>query len=337
MTADGVHFVTWTDPDAVTEWDPDREPGRFVSGIGHHLLEPYARLRDRGWPVSVGLHPPRGTRTLAVSMNDLVSWEGYRRRRAAWTIDLLALRVPRVVLVLGDHPLAARVPTFVRAVIVPNPSGAVDARTRWVPLPPQRGMVPRSPDRFGTVRSLALKTGTANVPDEVRDPEFVEALARLGVTFRLDERSPLWPDFSDVDLVLCTRRPRPGLDADDTARKPPTKLINAWVAGCVPLVAPERGFLDLVTPGEDAIVIDSPDDVIAAVGKLRDDPALLARLERGVAARGAEFAPDRVMAAWERELWGGDHAVTSRWAVAGDAGRLVAAAVAGRFRRTGVR
>jgi hypothetical protein len=334
----GVHFVTWTDPRAVATWDPDLEPDRFVSGKGHHLLEPYVRLRDRARPVTLGIRPPRGAATLVVSMDDLVAWWGYRRRRAAWEVDRGALRARRVVVVLGDHPRIDRVPGFVGTVIVPNPSGVVDRRTCWLPLPPQRGMVARRPERRGRVRTLALKTGTPNVPDELRDPELAGALDALGVTLRLDERPPTWPDFADVDLVLCTRRMRPEWDADAAfARKPPTKLINAWVAGCIPLVYPEVSHLDLVRPGIDALVVRSPDEVVATVAALQTDPALVARLECGVAARGAEFAMDRVLDRWEALLWADDRPSAPRRAVVGDAVGLLGDAVGFRLRAAAAR
>lgn len=328
----GVHFLTATDPAEVEAWDPDREPDRFVGGPGHHLLEPYARLRDRGCRVSVGPRPPRRAATLVVSMNDLVSWQGHRRRRSSWAVDLQTLRIPRLLVVMGDHPHEDRVPGFVRATVVPNPSGVVNARARWLPLPPQRGMIGRRADRHGQVASLALKTGTPNVPDPIRDPAFSGALADQGVTLWIDEHVARWPDFAEVDAVLCTHQPRPDWDHDGAlARKPPTKLINAWVAGCVPLVYPEVGYLDLAEPGRDALVVRSPAEVVDAIARLRSDPALLARLEAGVAMRGAEFAMDRVLDRWERELWEGDHAVTSRPAVVWDAAGIVRGALGARL------
>ena len=270
---------------------------------------------------------------MVVSMADLVRWQGVRRRRASWTVDRGALAARRVVVVMGDHPALDRVPRFVGRVIGPNPSSAADTRTRWLPLLPQRGMIPRRPERRGRVATLVLKTGTPNVPDAFRDPGLVGALRDLGVAFRVEERAPEWPDFGDVDLVLCTRRVRPEWDADDAfARKPPTKLVNAWVAGCVPLVYPEVSHLDLVRPDVDAVVVRSPDDVVAAVAALRADPAWLARLERGAAERAAELSVERVLDRWESMLWGADLPVSARWRVGSDAVGLVVGAVTDRLR-----
>ncbi|MFM8302916.1 MAG: hypothetical protein ACKOA9_01255 [Actinomycetota bacterium] len=333
LAGSGVHFLTATDPAEVAGWDPDREPERFADGPGHHLLEAYARLRERGCRVSLGPRPPRATATLVVSMDDLVSWRGHRRRRASWVVDLLALRIPRVLVVLGDHPHGDRVPRFVRATVVPNPSAVRGDGARWLPLLPQRGMIPRAATRRGRVATLALKTGTPNVPEAFRTAAFSAALADRGVTVRIDEHPAQWPDFADVDVVVCTHQRRPEWDGDDAfARKPPTKLINAWVAGCVPLVFPEVGYLDLAEPGRDALVVRSPAEVVEAVVRLRSDATLVAHLEAGVAARGAEFAMDRVLDRWEEELWGGDHAVTSRRAVARDAVGLVGTALGARLR-----
>lgn len=322
------------DPVEVATWDPDREPDRFVSGIGHQLVELWVRLRDRDRPVTIGARPPRDA-VLVTVLFDLVRADGTDRARAALRLDRDLLRSPRLIVVLGDHPRAERVPGFARSVVVPNPSAADGLTRRWLPLLPQRGIVPRRSARRGAVRTLVLKTGTDNVPEEYRDPQFADALERLGVVVAIEDEPSTWPDFGDADLVLCVHRPWPGWDPDRRlARKPPTKLVNAWVAGSVPLVHPQVGYLDLVRPGEDALVVSSPADVLAAVGRLRDEPDLLARLEAGGAGRGREFTTDRVLDRWEADLWGRDHRVGSRRSVA----RHLAGVTAGAARaRLGVR
>ena len=327
-----IHFVADVDPAEVETWDPDREPERHVSGVGHQLVELWARLRDRGRPVTIGPRPPCDALLVGV-LFDLVRADGSDRVRAALRLDRDLLRSPRLVVILGDHPRPDRVPPFARSVIVPNPSGADGRTRRWLPLLPQRGMVPRRSDRRGAARTLVLKTGERNVPEEYRDPQFARTLERLGVSLTIEDGPSTWPDFGNADLVLCVHRPWPGWDPDHRlARKPPTKLINAWVAGSVPLVHPQVGYLDLARPGEDALVVASPADVVAAVGRLHDDPDLLARLEDGAAVRGREFATDRVLERWESDLWGHDHRVGSRRSVTRHAATVALGAVRRRAR-----
>ena len=64
-----IHFWVPADtatPADVLAWDPDLEPRRYASGVGHNLLELYARLARRGLEVSLGEEAPRGTRLVVV-------------------------------------------------------------------------------------------------------------------------------------------------------------------------------------------------------------------------------------------------------------------------------
>lgn len=321
-TADGrphrpVHFVAAVVPGAVAVWEPDRAPERYADGEGHQVVELYARLRDLGLPVTIGPHPPRGA-LLVMSADHLVSWFGHPRRREQAHTARLALTGHRLVVVLGDHPHPGRLPAFAGTRVAPTPTAArQDPRAVWIPLLPQRALVPRNPDRQGTVRTLAMKAHTDNVPPEYRDPDFARRLAALGVEFRIDDAVTAWPDFSTIDAVLCVARPQPRWDAGPSLpRKPPTKLVNAWAAGCLPLIAPQTGYLDLARPDVDAVVVESPAAVLAQVERLLGDPAAVTRIEAGVAARSTEFARDAVTDRWIDFLWAPDRGRCDRAAAA---------------------
>ncbi len=324
-----VHFVATVAPGAVAAWDPDRDPERFADGEGHQIVELFARLRDRGLPVTIGPRPPRGA-LLVVSADHLVSWRGPARRRARAQVARSVLAGSRLVVVLGDHPHPERLPGFVGTRVAPTPSAArSDPDAVWLPLLPQRALVPRDPARRGTLRRLAIKAFPGNVPPAYRDPDLARRLGALGVDLRIDDTPTAWPDFSTVDLVACVGHPQPEWDTDPRLdRKPPTKLINAWAAGCVPLIAPQTGYLDLARPGIDAVLVRSPDDVCREVARLADDPAALAALETASTARGAAFTTDAVTDRWVGFCWAPDRPVVDRIgaardlvAVVGDAGR----------------
>ncbi len=191
--------------------------------------------------------------------------------------------------------------------VVPNIASIHQAdRHVFVPPLPQRGMVTRDSSRGASIKTVVAKSMTANVPSWLLDPSFAESLGRLGVTLRVeteDDAEHRWPDFSEIDVALCVRTAHPEFDSDAIyLRKPATKLINAWVAGAIPLVAREVAYLELATDGVDAIFIDSPEDVIAAVRSLVDAPQYARRLQVGGAQQAERFSAAATTAAWERTL-----------------------------------
>ena len=55
-----IHF--WSPDDlaaGAASWDPDAEPQRYSTGVGHNLLELFVRLRTDGACVALGERVPR--------------------------------------------------------------------------------------------------------------------------------------------------------------------------------------------------------------------------------------------------------------------------------------
>jgi hypothetical protein len=149
---------------------------------------------------------------------------------------------------------------------------------------------------------VTVKSNPENVPKAFHSREWIAALDRLGLRWDLDAPSKTdgadnrWNDFSEVDVSICYR--------DDNlsptmTRKPPTRLINAWCAGCIPLVGPEPGYLELIRDGVDGVVVHSVDECLEVLQRLRSDQWLVARLEAGGVLRSAEFTVDHVLDQWE--------------------------------------
>ena len=299
-----VHF--WLDDHAswagAARWAPDGEPSRFATGPGHNVVELYARLRQRGRPVTIGPGIPRATRLVVA-----YGWSLGRRSEAA-----LAVRSLRIawVLIRGDVPLdwdPIRTPDL---VVLPNSAPSWRSRTdcpsvSLLPLP-QRGLVPRDPARRGRISLAAFKGFRSSLPAYLEDMGFRTALSRRGVGLtldvphRADHADQHWHDFSDVDVALCVRSERPRGDLD---RKPATRLVNAWLAGSIPLIDPEPAYLEMGTHEKDCLIVDGPGSIIAAIERLAAEPALVARLQSGVAARRGQVSPEQVLDAWDELLF----------------------------------
>jgi hypothetical protein len=299
--ARAVHCWTQRSLDGLGGWDPDRHPARFADAFGHLILELYVRLRRRGRDLTIGPEAPDGTEVLVVLLEEIVSYDGRLQPDAAGALAGAARRVPSIVVVRGDLPLAVSAPSFLTTEVMPNRASIVDtARQRWVPVLAQRGLRPRLRRRGSSVRTLACKGFDFNLPSELRDGSLAEAFAPLGVRVRLDCDPTTWPDFRRIDVALCARRHNDAWDDPRHLRKPATKLVNAWVGGAIPLVAPQAAYLELVRPDQDALVVAHVDEIVESVRRLTTDPELVRRLQQGGAARAREFSADRVLDAWEQ-------------------------------------
>ena len=288
-----IHF--WCEPDVpldmVSEWDPDSEPWRFASGLGHNLLELYVRLRDRGYPVTLGPHVPRDAGLVVVYPSGSI-WQSRRLARLGWRV-----RRHRVALLCSDLP--PRYGALIRSdlQIMPNDRQASrKASSRYLPPLPQRGVVPRDPDVQATPWVLAFKGNPENAPEYLLDVNFQSALKALDIELDLDTPTRTdgsdqhWHDYSRTDWVLLDRKYS---SYGNPAWKPPTKLLNAWHAGVIPLMVAEPAYVALARPGIDALMFDDVEELLAVLGELCSSPALREQLNSGIRARHAVLESSR--------------------------------------------
>lgn len=297
-----IHFLTSPgyDLDGLDDWDPDLDPTRHPDDVGHNLLELHRRLAQRGRLTTVGSTIPSTATAVAVLAKRLQYPRIHNRIRAAW-----ALRRHRVVMIRSDVPLGV-VPLFrIDVEVAPNQTFADRHARRLIrsvallPLP-QRGLMPRAPDRGERLEVISLKCNPENIPPPLVDSALHRRLTELDVRLEIDAPSRTngadqrWHDFSTTDVVLCARQP-----GEPTIVKPATKLLNAWSAGGVVIASREPAYVELATAGEDVLFLDRLDDLPHAVRRLKDDPALRASLRQGASAAAARHADtDRIVDAW---------------------------------------
>jgi hypothetical protein len=281
-----VHTHFWSPVDdeaALAGWDPDVEPTRFSDGRGHALLELFVRLRARGAAVSIGPTPPRAAQVVVVFSKDLAFWHSLR-------FALTSSHLP-VVVIESDWSRRRTVPVSADVLVRSCRADVQGVRDVALALLPQRGLVPRHPERLGRVRTLGFHGDPSQAPEFLADPAFIEALNDTGVEVRVADRST-WHDFSEADAVLCMRRT--GLPTD---HKPPTKLVNAWAAGCIPLVAPERSYTEWATDGHDALAVTDADSVLDACRRLTL-PEFVASIESRCAVQRELVTRDAILDQW---------------------------------------
>jgi hypothetical protein len=299
-----IHFWLPECPpaDEILDWDPDREPWRYASGIGHNMLELYRRLAATSLDVSLGPNLPKHAR-LAVLY--AVSIEALEPRKAATRVIRRARG--RYALIRADAPLAFRMPVRPVLDVMPVQASAQRSYQRWLPPLPQRGLVPRLPGRLGSIRSVAFKGNPENVPPEMKTKSWAAALAARGISWWLDVPKVTdgpdqrWHDFAAIDVVICMRN---RAKASDIARKPGTKLVNAWRAGCIPLAHAEPAYRELGTDGEDVFFVEDAASCLEVLDRLSHDSELMRRVEDHIRLRREDYGLEVVLPKWRDALVG---------------------------------
>lgn len=290
---------------AFSHWDPDVEPGLYPSGVGHGVLELARRLQARGHSVTIGRSGAEG-RALLLHLESLWDWSRQRADRRALADALAAMcKASTVTVVRGDIPLSFS-PHLPGAIeVMPNKASIRRRSQVWLPLLPQRGLVPRTRGRYGRVRSVGILAFDLNVPEYFRSADFRARTSALGIDLisrtwdAVSADVPDWHDLSTIDAVLCLAK-----DALGTGllRKPPTKLINTWNAGAIPIVSTAQpAYVELARPNIDALFATTPEDV-PAILECFADLDFVSSLERGGRERALEFSMERVLNSWEEML-----------------------------------
>lgn len=144
---------------------------------------------------------------------------------------------------------------------------------------PQPGIIPRDPSRGDRFETLCFKGRLNNLDDRLQSESFAAELEARGVLFDVDAYLGLrgehnWNNYFNADAVLALRN----LTYYDAAKKPASKLINAWFADTPALLGPEPAYRELGTSGEDYLEIRSPSDALQAVDALKGNPSLFRKI-----------------------------------------------------------
>ena len=330
-----IHFWLPTAPSSaeLLAWDPDAEPCRYASGVGHNVFELFNRLARAGVDVTLGSEVDTQARLTVLYAPSI---ELLAQRKQA--VDVIRRTRGRFALIRADAAVAFRLPLRPVVDFVPVASAVSGAWQRCLPPLPQRGLLPRSRERYGRLRSLAFKGNPENVPPELKTRDWASALASRGIAWSLDVpretdgADQSWHDFSAVDAVLCWRKPS---KRRDIARKPGTRLFNAWSAGCIPLVEPEPAYLEAACDGDDAFVVEGVPQCLEVLDGLVADPPRIRHVESRVDRRRRDYAPELVLGLWTRALLDASRAPeTVGWRTHARTARATAARLRGTLRRS---
>ena len=240
------------------------------------IAQTYLALKRRGWNVVL-------TDEVAPGSLSLVHGRTYLHERRPHDVFLVVAQGDLAPALLADH------------VIVQNPRQA-GRRATFVPHWPQSGLVPRDPSRGSRIERVGYFGYPSGLDPSFRTSGFQCGLAELGLELVLREEA--WWDYSEIDVVLAVRRMHPRV----LAAKPASKLVNAWRGGCLALLGPEPAFSDLRRSELDYLEVGTPDEALAALRRLRDEPGLFRAMVENGSRRAAELTPERIAERWESVL-----------------------------------
>jgi hypothetical protein len=281
-----VHFVktdlsrTWPDIGMFDEVSVERRDVavRLRGGTNSWLVQSYLQL-SRALP-ALGIECTIGEGFIEGAVNIAHRDTLSRFRLAYLRCFVIGLRADRPPLLMCDFE------------VLQNELDEDDAYHAGIPLWPQPGLEPRNAVRGDTIERVAYFGRTGTAASWLQDVGFIERLRQLGVSFEI--RDDRWYDYSDVDLILAHRLEAPVM----LRHKPPSKLINAWLAGTPALLGDEPAFVNLRRSSLDYLSINSPNDVYEAIARLKNQPGLYQAMVANGQVRGHDYSARALRQRW---------------------------------------
>lgn len=177
----------------------------------------------------------------------------------------------------GDRNWA--LPGLPLTVVQNRRQASADEGRHWLPIWPQPGLQPRSPQR-DSVRTVGYAGSFRNLA--LLPHVFAAACRRCG----LEPRMALdghWHECAELDILVGIR----SFDTRTHDLKPPSKLVNAWLAD-IPFVGGwDSAFSQTGEPGRDYLRVATAAEFEQALDRLRTDPEIYSSL----VAAGRRRAP----------------------------------------------
>jgi hypothetical protein len=180
-------------------------------------------------------------------------------------------------------------------------SGPLADRAQHVMHWPQAQLLSRSSARGDQCANVRYFGRSMNLAAELMTPEWAEKLRALGFDWSVVPSSK-WNDYSDVDVTVSVRTFReksttrdPLLDPDS---KPPSKLINSWLAGVPAIVGRESAYRSLRQSTLDYLEVETAEELLSALSALRENSVLYNAMVAHGYQRSRQFTTEAVLSQW---------------------------------------
>jgi len=287
--------------ESFTNWSPDTQPELFCDGFGHNIVELAKRLEWRGHIVSFGSTVP--------DIADLVVF--FKYQLAMGVLDSIkqvraSMRVPSVH-VRSDLPWERQKVFEADIEVVPNHNSL--RRSNQVFLLPlaQRGLLESTRQIDEPIEQISVKCFPQNVHVDFKllETNLRERLPNVKLVLDVHSETSVppnkWHDFREVDVSLIYRPINWGGYSD--SRKPPTRLINAWLAGTIPFVQPIESYSNLVRDGKNAFIVRNIDEIVGKIKFLNENPEELKNVRMSVLKMKDIIEPLVEIELWEEMFY----------------------------------
>ena len=259
------------------------------------MVQTYSQLRRRGLDVQL-------VDKIVPDAINVVTYDDLIAKELPWNSYMVTCRHDR-----GR-------PIICEQRIVQNKCNIVDETDHYMPHWPQPGIIRRDESRGDRVETAVYLGSKLYMRGPLGDPSLPGRLKEIGVTFTprfgdVESKKTDWTDHRDVDVIIAIR----DCTIYDANNKPPSKLINAWLAGCPAVLGPESAFQQLRESELDYLEVRTLDDIVNAVAKLKNDPALYRAMRENGLRRGADFTAERTARRWRDLLAGPIAQGFERW------------------------
>ena len=163
----------------------------------------------------------------------------------------------------------------------------------FVQPPMHPDLVPRDVNRGNRFEKIAFLGAEKNLESAFRSADFRSRVDALGMQFEIVNDPSKMNVYSDIDAVLAVRRL-----GKTISHKPAQKLINAWRAGAPAILGREVGYQELHDSDVDYLEVDSVDDVIRALEKLKTSDEFRASVIKSGLEKSEDYTAEAIELRW---------------------------------------
>lgn len=167
-------------------------------------------------------------------------------------------------------------------------------KTYFVHHWPQPGLISRDTARGETFEDIYYFGLAENLASELKSEDWHRFIEEHGFRWHLKSSPVDWRNYSQVDAILFAR----DFSNKQHINKPATKLYNAWIAGAIPICTPESAYVDEIDNVNQAVVIESFEDLKAKLIALKSNPECISNMKNEGAAKAKHYSTEAIVQEW---------------------------------------
>jgi hypothetical protein len=247
-------------------------------------LQTYLRLNDTGFPCHLTRTPP--VVGIVIAHKDFLE----RIMHPSSATLLVCLKSDRT-----PHPYA-------QVHVVQNPQDRVEkiqaqlVASFFVPHWLQSSIIPRNRERGDRFENIGYLGSEIELAEEFKKESWKRSLKDLDFNWITSTNSKEWSNFEEIDALVAIRKCNSKIW--EYNHKPASKLYNAWHADIPAILGSESAYMAERKNEFDYLEANSPEEVIRALQRLRDDRKLRESMVINGRSRARETKNEVLVKKW---------------------------------------